>query len=252
MPQYAMVNHKSLQDFKTQVAIGMRRPQLAPDAFAPSPPGAFDAALSEGLSSSVTRGLDALEPRTQKLVMDYLRGRLGRDRNDPDEEETDIRSDADVGAGDLGSQILDFLHDAGVDPKICERVEQLLDAGNGTLRITHRGDQDPSGGPSSGYDPLNRSAGAMVRDEPEGLARKAAFAGAPRIGGGQVPLSSTTSDRHAARTLARFGKIADAAGHISYAKDMPLPRKPSSMAMDSASRADFIKRFPDAARIGFR
>jgi hypothetical protein len=105
-----MINAKAQEDFRTQLAVGVKRPQLARDAFTPSPPGAFDA-LREELSSSVTRGLDALAPGTQRMVMDYLRKRLSRDHDLDDEEETDVRGDADPGSGDLGSQILDFLHD---------------------------------------------------------------------------------------------------------------------------------------------
>jgi hypothetical protein len=47
---YAMVNDRALEDFRTQVAVGVKRPQLARDAFAPSPAGAFDAALPPELS----------------------------------------------------------------------------------------------------------------------------------------------------------------------------------------------------------
>jgi hypothetical protein len=134
-----MINAKAQEDFRTQLAVGVKRPQLARDAFTPSPPGAFDA-LPEELSSSVTRGLDALAPGTQRMVMDYLRKRLSRDRDVDDEEETDVRGDANVGNPGIGSEVLDFLRDAGVDPAICQRVEQMLAAGNGDGTLTHGSD----------------------------------------------------------------------------------------------------------------
>jgi hypothetical protein len=191
--------------------------------------------MPEELSERVTKGLDALSDDSARQVHDYLGKRLGRDQEPDDEEE----------AGGRVDKICELLEQAGVSPEHIDKVRAVL-ADDGDLHLVHRGDQDPSGGPSSGYDPMNRSAGAMVGNEPP------PFPGAPRAGGGMVPLSSSTSDRRAARDMARFGKIADAAGHISYAKDVPPPRQPKPMAMDSKSRADFLKRFPDAARIGFR
>jgi hypothetical protein len=61
------------------------------------------------------------------------------------------------------------MRDAGVDPKVCERVKALLDAGNGdgTLHISH-GDEGPAGGPSSGYDPTGESPG-FGQDQPPPL-----------------------------------------------------------------------------------
>jgi hypothetical protein len=137
---YAMINCPALEDFRTQCAIGVRRPTLAPNAFT-NPQGAFDA-MPEELSPSAIRGLDALSPSSQRLVLDHLRKRLGGDQ-DLDEADTD--------RGDIGERILAMLESANVDSAIIDAVRELIDASadDGTLRITHQGDQDPSGGPSS-------------------------------------------------------------------------------------------------------
>jgi hypothetical protein len=74
-----MINDRSLRDWKTQVALGVPRPRLAPDAFAPSPQGAFDAALLPELSERVTNGLDALSDDSARQVHAYLGKRLARD-----------------------------------------------------------------------------------------------------------------------------------------------------------------------------
>jgi hypothetical protein len=198
-----------------------------------------------------------------RMVMDYLRKRLGRDRDLDDEEETDVRGDADPGAGDLGSQILDFLHDAGVDPKVCERVKALLDAGNGdgTLRISH-GDEGPAGRPSSGYDPTGESRG-FGQDQPP------PFRGAP-----QAPYTSSgDAERRAALGMSRIKSLTP--GDLVYKDGTPFTgttpngdeyihgrlRRPardavtherghhSTPAMDAASAEGFFTRFPDARRI---
>jgi hypothetical protein len=234
---YAMISRPALEDFQTQLAVGVKRPALAPDAFRSSPQGAFDA-MPEGLSERVTKGLDQLSDDAARRVHSYLSRRFAHDDDDPDAEQ-------ESNGGALGARICDLLESANVDPGIVDSVRELLAAGNGDgdLILRHKGDQDPSGGPSSGYDPMNRSAGTMVgADEPP------PFAGSPRVGGGQVPIS----DRRAARDMARFGKVADQAGHVSYIKDVPPPREPKPMAQDSRSRAAFLERFPMAARIGFR
>ena len=42
MAAYAMINDRSLEDFRTQLAVGVKRPQLARDAFTPQPAGASE------------------------------------------------------------------------------------------------------------------------------------------------------------------------------------------------------------------
>jgi hypothetical protein len=250
-----MINDKAVQDFQIPRAIGVRRPRLAPDAFN-NPQGAFDA-MPPQLSQQVTRGLDALSRDSQRLVRDYLHKRLGRDQDPDAGEEEDIAKPGgpDIGAGDFGAQVVKLLEGAGVDPQIVERVKAMLAAsneGDGTLRLTH-GDQEGAtllGGPSSGYDPASGTAGGLLTgDEPP------AFQGAPRVGGYQVPLTAGADiNRRLARDAARRQKISDASGSLHWAKDAPRPRKASRMAMDSASEAlasyrNFVRRFPDAARL---
>jgi hypothetical protein len=104
MAAYAMINDRSLEDFRTQLAVGVKRPQLARDAFTPQPAGAFDAMPPE-LSSSVRKGLDALSRDSQRMVRDYLHKRLGRDR---DLDDDDQAGDADVGNPGIGSKFAIF------------------------------------------------------------------------------------------------------------------------------------------------
>jgi hypothetical protein len=263
MTAYAMINRPALEDFQTPCAIGVKRPQLAPNAFT-NPQGAFDA-MPEELSERVTRGLDALSDDSARQVHDYLGKRFARDHDLDDEEEGN--------SGALGERICDLLESANVDPMIVDSVRELLAAGgggDGTLHITHRSDQDPSGGPSSGYDPMNRSAGAMVGDEPS------PFQGAPRVGGGQVPYTSPgDAERHAAlENMSRIKSLTPS--NIAYKDGVPFTgtmpngdqylhgarlRRPahdtsthegrhgSTLAMDAASAEGFFTRFPDARRI---
>jgi hypothetical protein len=129
--------------------------------------------------------------------------------------------------------------------------------GDGDLLLQHEGDRSRPfttkkaydspvpGGPASQYDPSGRAAN-LSSDEPP------PFRGAPRAGGGMVPLSaSADTNRRLALNSAKRTKVADAAGSLHFAKDQPAPRKPTTMAFDSsaASLRNFIRRFPDAARL---
>jgi hypothetical protein len=186
---YAMVSGRALNDFRTQIAVGVKRPQLARDAFS-NPPGAFDAAMPEQLSSSVRKGLDALSRDSQRLVRDYLHKRLGRDQELDDEEDNGQFGRVDIGAGDLGEQVVELLEGAGVDPQIVERVKAMVAAsrGDGTLRLSDQEGMAPLGG----YDTTSGTAGGLLTgDEPP------AFRGEPRVGGGQVPYTSSgDAERH--------------------------------------------------------
>jgi hypothetical protein len=172
-----MINAPALEDFQTQLAVGVRRPQLAPNAFSSNPQGAFDA-MPEGLSERVTKGLDQLSDDAARRVHSYLSRRFAHDDDDPDAEQ-------ESNGGALGERICDLLESANVDPEIVDSVRELLAAsdGDGDLILRHKGDQDPSGGPSSGYAPMSRSPGAMVGTDDT----VPSFEGKPEVGGGQVP-----------------------------------------------------------------
>jgi hypothetical protein len=262
-----MVSVKSQARWRAELAAG-KRPKLTRADFDPSLTGAFDemtpelrrriamdrrsrgARDQEGeLPAHIARQVDVLSDGSARQLHQHLSRRFARDR-DLDGEEDDIGGDADPGAGDLGSQILDFLHDAGVDPKICERVKALLDAGNGD-------DQVPAGEPSSGYDPTNQSADAMVgADEPP------PFRGAP-----QAPYTSPgDAERHAAlENMKRVRSFTPA--DLTYKDGTPNGdqyihgarlRRPAgdahqrghrfTGAMDSAAAKEFADRWPEIAR----
>jgi hypothetical protein len=158
-------------------------------------------------------------------------------------------------------QICALLEQAGVPEEVIEQVRERLEGNgegetesDGNLAILHKGDQRPfttkkaydspiQGGPSGQYDPGGRAA-RLSTDEPP------AFRGAPRVGGSQVPLSvSADTNRRMAMDSIRRVKVLDNVGCTYRVKDAPRPRKPNTMAFDSASLRSFIRRFPDAARL---
>jgi hypothetical protein len=174
--------------------------------------------------------------------MRQVRDHLSRQLADEEDDPHDKTCEDSVSSGDIGSEIIDFLESCGLDPKIIERVKGLIDSGNGDgdLLLQHKDDQDPTG-----FDPtMSRSAaGAMSPGMDDTVP---AFPGKPEVGGGQVSLSDR---RMALDSMARI-RIADDAGCLHRARDMPRPRKPKPVAVDSG--AGFYTRFPEARRIQFR
>jgi hypothetical protein len=156
-------------------------------------------------------------------------------------------------------RVCDALREAGVPEETIAQVRERLGGegeGDGDLLLQHKGDRSRPfttkkaydgpvpGGPSSQY--------SLSNDEPP------PFPGAPRTGGGMVPLTaSAETNRKAALDAAKRTKVADAAGSLHFAKDAPRPRKSGRMAMDSAATSSasyraFVRRFPDAARLVMR
>jgi hypothetical protein len=263
-----MVSDRALDDFRMQRALGVSRPQL--HAF--DPPGAFDAMparLRKGardqegeLPAHISKQLDVISDSSARQLLSHLKRRFAHDEEEADDHQA---RDADVGNPGIVSEVVDFLRDCGIDPKICQRVEQMLDAGNsdGTLRISHD-DEGPAGGPSSGYDPTGESPG-FGQDQPP------PFRGAP-----QAPYTSPgDAERHAAlENMKRIKSLTP--GDLAYKDGVPftgtmpngdqfihgaLLRRPardtlthegrhgSTLAMDAASAEGFFTRFPDARRI---
>jgi hypothetical protein len=227
-----MVNDRALQDFKTQVAIGVSKPQLQCGAFAPSPAGAFDQMPPE-LSPSVMKGLDALSRDSARQVHDYLRKRLGRDQDPSVLPSSGMPQQMDQEEPDWLERLCAILEESNVPDDTIRKVREMAAGlgGDGTLHITHRG--------VTGDDVY--STPTPAGSEPP------TFRGQPHTGGTMTPIS----DRRAAlRNMSRI-KTADQAGHLYRASSGFTPQEPKPMAMDSASRAGFLRRFPDAARIKF-
>jgi hypothetical protein len=131
-----------------------------------SPLGAYDAAPRKGardqegeLPSHIARQIDAIGDSSAKQLLSHLKRRFARDEEEADDRQA---GDADVGNPGLGAAILDFLRDAGVDPKVCERVEQILETGggDGTLRISH-GEEGPGAMVGADAPPPFRGACAL-------------------------------------------------------------------------------------------
>jgi hypothetical protein len=267
---YAMVSSKAQARFRAELAAG-RRPRLTRDDFDPPPPrGAFDTLpkrlrktardQQQELPSHTARQLDALGDDSARQVHAHLAKRFARDL-DPDEEDD---GKADIGVGDLETELCDLLSGAGVSPEIVQRVHDMFAAngGDGTLRLTH-GDQGSAGGPSSGYDPTGESPG-FGQDQP------APFRGAP-----QAPYTSSgDAERRAALGMSRIKSLTP--GDLVYKDGTPFTgttpngdqylhgarlRRPArdahtherghrfTGAMDAASAEGFFTRFPDARRI---
>jgi hypothetical protein len=254
-----MIKPHALQEFRRQVAAGVKRPVLPEGAFDARPSRirrrlAQDAALTPekitsekpavaDLSSSVRKALDAMSRPTR----DALRNYLSRD-TDPDEPATLPTPALDEEEVD---RVCGLLEQAGVPEEAISKVREMLagEEGDGDLLLQHKGDRNRPfttkkaydapvpGGPASQY--------SLSADEPP------VFPGAPRTGGGNIPLSaSAETNRKAALDAAKRTKVLDAAGSLHFAKDQPPPRKPTTMAFDSAnSLRNFHRRFPDAKRI---
>jgi hypothetical protein len=216
------------------------------------------------LPSHIAKQVDALSDDSARQVHAHLGKRFARDL-DPEGEEGN--GEADIGQGDLETELCDLLSGAGVSPEIVDRVHKMFAANDGTLHLTH-GDQGetPLGGPSFGYDPASGTAGGLLTgDEPP------AFRGAPRVGGGQVPYTSSgdAERRGALENMKRIKSFTPA--DVVYKDGTPFTgtmpngdqfihgarlRRPAgdaqrrfTGAMDTASTEDFYRRFPGAARI---
>jgi hypothetical protein len=226
--------------------------------------------MPEQLSERVTKGLDALPADSIRLVHDYLGRRLARDQ-DPNARETEPAEDQDPSASLMPStlstpgsipgmsgpadeeqddsekldRLCGILEELGVDDEKVRQLRQMLTSSDGNLLLQHKSNGNGNNG-------RNGNSGAYGQGGAPNVGPPETFPGQPHVGGTMTPMS----DRRAVRDAARSTKVADQAGHISYVKDMPPPRAPKPMAMDSVSRestrADFLRRFPEAARIGFR
>jgi hypothetical protein len=261
-----MVKPKSLSAFRDSLARG-ERPTLTRRDFdpPPRPAGAFDAALSERISQQGLASLNSLSRDSMRQVRDHLSRQLADEEDDPH----DKTCEDSVSSGDLGSEIVDFLESCGIDDKILERVRALVESGrgDGTLHITHRGDQDPSGGPSSGYDPTGKSPSFGQHQPPP-------TPGTPRTGGSMMPYTSPgDADRHAAlENMSRIRSFTPA--DLTYKDGTPFTgtmpngdqyihgarlRRPAgdahqrghrfTGAMDSAAAKEFADRWPEIARV---
>jgi hypothetical protein len=113
-------------------------------------------ARDQELPAHIAKQVDALSDDSAMRIARHISKRFARDQELDDGQEggNDIN---------LGERICELLESANVDPEIVDSVKELLAAGDGdgTLHITHRGSQDPSGG----YDPTGRSP-SFGQDQP--------------------------------------------------------------------------------------
>jgi hypothetical protein len=169
-----------------------------------------------------------------------LVSQAGQKKEDDDDEAQDQDPDQI-------EQICSLLEQAGVPEEVIEQVRERLGGegeGDGNLAILHKGDQRPfttkkaydvQGGPASQYDPGGRAARLSTDDTVP------PFRGKPEVGGGMVPLTARDNRRMAMDAIKRI-KVLDGVGCTYRVKDAPRPRRPTGMAMDSASSAGSPQR----------